>query len=142
MPEHAERPGLMNSLYARLALGLVALVMLLGAVNLAIMLHAGRLYQQELNQQLNRKLAANLIAENKLQVEEGRFDPGALESIFHTCWTPPVASSPSRRLPKKSNATTSTSLPFTPFWTPARVCPSSETIRATGQGARYFPPRP
>jgi two-component system OmpR family sensor kinase len=84
MPEHAERPGLMNSLYARLALGLVALVMLLGAVNLAIMLHAGRLYQQELNQQLNRKLAANLIAENKLQVEEGRFDPGALESIFHT----------------------------------------------------------
>jgi signal transduction histidine kinase len=83
MPDHAERPALFNSLYARLALGLVALVLLLGGVNLAIMLHAGRLYQQELNQQLNRTLAANLIAENKLQVEGGRFDPAALEPIFH-----------------------------------------------------------
>jgi signal transduction histidine kinase len=84
MPEHAERPVLLNSLYARLALGLVALVMLLGAVNLAILLHAGRLYQQELNQRLNRTLAANLIQENKLRVEDGRFDPAALEPIFHT----------------------------------------------------------
>ncbi len=84
MSEHADRPALMNSLYARLALGLVALVTLLGAVNLTIMLHAGRLYQQELNQQLNRSLAANLIAENKLRVDEGRFDPAALEPIFHT----------------------------------------------------------
>jgi two-component system OmpR family sensor kinase len=83
MPEHAERPVLLNSLYARLALGLVALVMLLGAVNLAILLHAGRLYQQELNQRLNRTLAANLIEENKLRVEDGRFDPAALEPIFH-----------------------------------------------------------
>jgi two-component system OmpR family sensor kinase len=84
MAEHAERPVLLNSLYARLALGLVVLVMLLGAANLAILLHAGRLYQQELDQQLNRTLAANLIAENKLQIEDGRFDPNALEPIFHT----------------------------------------------------------
>jgi signal transduction histidine kinase len=84
MSEHAGRPVLLDSLYARLALGLVALVMLMGALNLAILLHAGRLYQQELNQQLNRTLAANLIAENKLQVEGGRFDPAALEPIFHT----------------------------------------------------------
>ena len=83
MPERAGRRHLLDSLYARLALGLVALVMLLGAVNLAILLHVGRLYQQELNQQLNRTLAANLIAENKLQVEDGRFDPAALEPIFH-----------------------------------------------------------
>jgi signal transduction histidine kinase len=84
MPEHAERPVLLNSLYGRLALGLVALVILMGAVNLVILLHAGRLYQQELNQQLNRTLAANLISENKLQVEDGRFDPAALKQIFHT----------------------------------------------------------
>lgn len=84
MPEHAERPVSLNNLYARLALGLVALVMLMGAANLAILLHAGRLYQQELNQQLNRTLAANLIEENKLRVEDGRFDPAALEPIFHT----------------------------------------------------------
>jgi two-component system OmpR family sensor kinase len=82
--EHAERPALLNSLYTRLALGLVALVMLLGAVNLVIMLHAGRLYQQEVNQQLNRTLAANLIAENNLQVEDDRFEPAAVEAIFHT----------------------------------------------------------
>ena len=85
MPEHtAERPNVLNSLYARLALSLVVLVMLLGAVNLAILLHVGRLYQQELNQQLNRTLAANLISENKLRVENSRFDTAAMETIFHT----------------------------------------------------------
>lgn len=84
MPERADRPSLLNSLYARLALGLVALVTLLGAVNLVIMLNAGRLYQQELDQQVNRTLAANLIAENKLQVDDSRFEPAALEPIFHT----------------------------------------------------------
>ncbi len=84
MSERTKRCSLATSLYPRLALGLVVLVMLLGAVSLAILLHAGRLYQQELNQQLNRTLAANLIAENKLQVENGRFDPAALEPIFHT----------------------------------------------------------
>ena len=84
MSEHTKRSSLLTSLYARLALGLVALVTLLGAVNLAILRHAGRLYQLELNQQLNRTLAANLIAENKLQVENGRFDPAALKPIFHT----------------------------------------------------------
>lgn len=74
----------MNSLYARLALGLVLLVALLGGLYLMVMLHAGRLYFQELNQQLNQELAANLIAENRLRVEDGRFDPAALEPIFHT----------------------------------------------------------
>jgi signal transduction histidine kinase len=74
----------LNSLYARLALGLVVLVALLGGLYLLVMLHAGRLYFQELNQQLNQQLAANLIAENSLRVEEGRFDPAALEPIFHT----------------------------------------------------------
>jgi two-component system OmpR family sensor kinase len=74
----------LNSLYTRLALGLVVLVAVLGGLYLLVMLHAGRLYFQELNQQLNRELAANLIAENKLRVEDGRFDPAALEPIFHT----------------------------------------------------------
>jgi signal transduction histidine kinase len=83
MPEKPQRHFILNSLYARLALGLVALVILLGGLNLAVMLHAGRLYLQELNQQLNRTLAANLIAENNLRVENGRFDAATLEPIFH-----------------------------------------------------------
>jgi two-component system OmpR family sensor kinase len=84
MPERAVRPVFLTSLYARLALGLVLVVLLMGGVSLGILLHAGRLYQQELDQQLNRSLAANLIEENQLQVEDGRFDPAALEPIFHT----------------------------------------------------------
>ncbi len=74
----------LNSLYTRLALGLVLLVAFLGGLYLMVMLHAGRLYFQELNQQLNQELAANLIAENKLRIEDGRFDRAALEAIFHT----------------------------------------------------------
>ncbi len=84
MPELAPRQHSLHSLYTRLALGLVLLVTLLGGLYLLITLQAGRLYLQELNQQLNRTLAANLIAENRLQVQDGRFDPGALEPIFHT----------------------------------------------------------
>ncbi len=84
MPEATSKQRLFNSLYARLALGVVVLVTLLGALYLAVMLHAGRLYLQELNQQLNKTLAANLIAENRLQLDGGRFDPAALEPIFHT----------------------------------------------------------
>ena len=83
----AERGGgaaLFDSLYARLALGLVVLVLVLGTVNFVVMVNAGRLYQQELSQRLNRTLAANLIAENRLQIADGRFDRAALEQIFHT----------------------------------------------------------
>jgi len=84
MPEHSERRGLLDSLYARLALGLVVLVTVLGALYLVVMLHAGRLYFQEVNQQVNRTLAANLIRENRLQVHDGHFDQETLEQVFHT----------------------------------------------------------
>jgi two-component system, OmpR family, sensor kinase len=84
MDESSVRPGLFSSLYARLALGLVMLVLLLGTVSFIVMMNAGRLYLQELNQRLNRTLAANLIEENRLQIEDGHFDPAALEPIFHT----------------------------------------------------------
>lgn len=84
MTEYRERRSILKSLYARLASSLVVLVILLGGLNLLVMLYAGRIYLQELNQQLNRTLAANLIAENRLRVEQGRFDPAVLEPIFHT----------------------------------------------------------
>lgn len=72
-----------RSLYARLAAALVLLVVLLGGAYMLVSLQAGRLYFQELNQQVNHQLAANLIAENRLSIEGGRFDRAALEQIFH-----------------------------------------------------------
>jgi signal transduction histidine kinase len=75
---------MLKSLYTRLALGLVVLVLLLGSVYLAIGLQAGRLYGQQLNQQLNHELAASLIKETGLSVDGARFDTAALESVFHT----------------------------------------------------------
>jgi two-component system OmpR family sensor kinase len=74
----------LNSLYTRLALGLVVLVLLLGGLYVLVMMHAGRLYFNDLNQQLNRELAANLIAENGLSIDDGDFDRSALEAVFHT----------------------------------------------------------
>ena len=73
-----------SSLYARLALALVLLVLLLSFAFLLVSLQTGKLYSQELNQQLNFQLAENLIKENKLSIDQGRFDATALERIFHT----------------------------------------------------------
>jgi signal transduction histidine kinase len=73
-----------SSLYTRLALVLVVVVALLDGLYLLVTLHVGRVYSQEVNQQLNRELAANLIAENRLSVRDEHFDRAALEAIFHT----------------------------------------------------------
>jgi signal transduction histidine kinase len=74
----------LNSLYTRLSIGLVLLVLVLGSLYVMVMLHAGRLYFSDLNQQLNRELAANLIAENGLHIDGDDFGRNALEAIFHT----------------------------------------------------------
>ncbi len=71
-------------LYARLAFGLIVLVLALSALSVAVTLHAGRLYLLELNQRLNQELAANLIAGQHLRVREGQFDREALDAVFHT----------------------------------------------------------
>jgi len=73
-----------KSLYARLALALVLLVLLMSVVYLLVSLQAGKLYSQELHQRLNQQLAANLIQENHLSIEQGRYDRQALEQVFHT----------------------------------------------------------
>ena len=75
---------MLSSLYARLALALVLLVLLLSFAFLLVSLQTGKLYSQELNQQLNFQLAENLIKENNLSIDQGRFDATALEHIFHT----------------------------------------------------------
>lgn len=80
---HAESTSPRLSLYARLALGLVVLVALLGGLYIMVTLHAGRLYFQELNQHLNQQLAANLIKENGLSIRDGEFNRDALEQVFH-----------------------------------------------------------
>jgi two-component system, OmpR family, sensor kinase len=72
-----------HSLFSRLALGFLALISLLCAVYLGITLHASRLYREEVSQSLNRQLARNLIADYGLRVEDGRYDPKAMEGIFH-----------------------------------------------------------
>lgn len=74
----------LNSLYTRLSLGLVVMVLVLGSLYVLVMVHAGRLYFSDLNQQLNHKLAAKLIAENGLRFDGDDFDRNALEAIFRT----------------------------------------------------------
>lgn len=72
-----------RSLFSRLALGFLLLMSLLCAFYMALTLYASRLYLHEVNQNLNRELARNLIDDYQLKVEQGRYDAKAMEGIFH-----------------------------------------------------------
>ena len=71
-----------RTLYAKLALILLALLSLLGALFLFANLLSTRLFLREVNQDLHRDLAAQLVAES-LPLEDGEIQPEALEHIFH-----------------------------------------------------------
>jgi signal transduction histidine kinase len=71
-----------RSLYSRLALVLLALFLTVGALTLYISVRATGLYQQEVNQKLNRELAQHIVAENTL-IRDARVDQAALEHVFH-----------------------------------------------------------
>lgn len=73
-----------DTLYSRLAVGLVALVVGLTAAWLWIGHEAGQRFYQERNQRLNQQLAANLIADTRLSVADGRYDETLLHSVFHS----------------------------------------------------------
>ena len=73
-----------RSLYARLAVVLVALLCLLGGLYVALTLYSTRLYLQEVNQRLGQTLARNLVKEKGLTVREGRYDRQLLKGIFDT----------------------------------------------------------
>lgn len=70
-----------QTLYAKLALGLTALLAVTGLVYVLISNAATDRYLQQVNQQLHRNLAQNIIADRKL-VAQGRLDEGALKRTF------------------------------------------------------------
>jgi signal transduction histidine kinase len=71
-----------RTLYAKLAIGLVVLIIAMGLVYALLSFSATRHYLAEVNQQLNRELARNLVADRDL-VAEGRINEPALKSMFH-----------------------------------------------------------
>jgi len=71
-----------RSLYAKLVAALFALICLISVSYLVLTLAATRLYLEEVNQKLNRSLAANIAGENDL-VRQGVVNQAALERIFH-----------------------------------------------------------
>jgi signal transduction histidine kinase len=73
-----------KTLYARLAAGLVTLVAVLTLLYVLVTLYASRLYYQEVNQELNQTLAANLIVDKHLAFRDGVVDRTALARIFDT----------------------------------------------------------
>jgi len=70
-----------RTLYARLAFGLLLLLIAIGAIYTAITLTVTDNYMRQLNQEINRNLARNLVADRNL-VEEGRLNENALKETF------------------------------------------------------------
>ena len=71
----------MRTLYAKLAAGLFVLLVAIGIFYVFVSAEMMRLHFQTLNQQLNRQLARNIVADRNL-VEEGRLNAGALKKTF------------------------------------------------------------
>ena len=70
-----------RTLYAKLALGLLVLLIAIGAIYTGINLTITDRYMRQLNQEINRHLARNLVADRNL-VEEGRLNENALKETF------------------------------------------------------------
>jgi signal transduction histidine kinase len=73
---------LARSLFAKLALVLLAVVSVVGALYLAVTLVTTRAYLNEVQQNLQRDLAANLAKEANL-MDAGEVQQEALEHVFH-----------------------------------------------------------
>jgi signal transduction histidine kinase len=73
---------MLRSLYARLALALIALLCLVGALLVLLMHQLATRYQQEVAQTMNRELAAHIAAERALFDARG-LDQSAVEELFH-----------------------------------------------------------
>ncbi len=70
-----------RSLYGRLALGLVAILLTVGAVYTVSVLYLTQRWQQTATQHLNRDLAKNLVADKRI-VKNGRIDVDAMKKTF------------------------------------------------------------
>jgi len=73
---------MVRTLYARLALILIVLLLAIGLLYALLSLSATRHYLEEVNQHLNRDLAHNLVMDRNL-VEQGRINDAALKETFH-----------------------------------------------------------
>ena len=72
---------MLRTLYAKLALGLLVLLIAIGAIYTAITLTIIDNYMRQTNQEVNRHLARNIVADRNL-VEEGRLNEKALKETF------------------------------------------------------------
>lgn len=72
---------LLRTLYARLALGLFLLLLVIGTLFSALSFYSVREYSAAVNQQLNRDLASRLVADRNL-VTEGRINHRELARLF------------------------------------------------------------
>lgn len=72
-----------RSLYGRLALSLLGVLLLVSIAGVALVLWTTRLHFQEVSQRLNLDLAAHLAHEDPTLLQGGRIDHAALEDTFH-----------------------------------------------------------
>lgn len=71
-----------TSLYSKIAAGLAALFLALGLIFIGVTVFSTDMYQQEVNQKLNRNLADQIVRE-WLLMDRGRVNSSALEEVFH-----------------------------------------------------------
>ena len=71
-----------KSLYSKLAAVLTGLFCLVGLAIIVVTIFSTDMYQQEVNQRLNNKLADHIVAE-RLLMQNNRVNQEALEDIFH-----------------------------------------------------------
>jgi two-component system OmpR family sensor kinase len=71
-----------GSLYSKLAAVLTGLFCLVGLAIIVVTIFSTDMYQQEVNQRLNSKLADHIVAE-RLLMQDNRVNQEALEEIFH-----------------------------------------------------------
>ena len=77
---------MLRTLYAKLSVALVAIVLAIAALYAVLTLFATRHHLQVTEQRLNRDLARDLVADRNL-VEEGRINETALKEMFHDYMT-------------------------------------------------------
>ena len=73
---------MIRTLYGKLSVALVAIVLTIAALYAVLSLFAARHHLQVTEQRLNRNLARDLVADRNL-VEEGRINESALREMFH-----------------------------------------------------------
>lgn len=73
---------ILRSLYSKLAFVLLGLFLVVGSTFVLVSVYSTDLYQQEVNQKLNREIARLIVGE-KLIMQDNRINEGALKDIFH-----------------------------------------------------------